>query len=143
MYVFVCMYMHECSVYTHEYIYINLYIYILYIDLHIYCIYIYTHTYIHIYMYVYIYTHIYSNLYISHPKIRSVIPWVNCQEAGVVHIHMTAKTLSCSNCIAGIEKQLYYLPQPQNNCTEKPTHIGNPVNCIEVQLGGVKPSWDC
>jgi hypothetical protein len=45
--------------------------------------------------------------------------------------------------LLGIEKWLYCLPQSQNNCIGKSALIGNLVNHIEVQLGGVKPSRDC
>ncbi len=40
------------------------------------------------------------------------------------------------------KKRLYHLPHSQNNCIEKPALIVNLVNCIEVQLGDLKPSWD-
>ncbi len=38
--------------------------------------------------------------------------------------------------------RLYHLPQSQNNWTKKHALIRNLVNCIDVQLGGVKPSWE-
>jgi hypothetical protein len=41
-----------------------------------------------------------------------------------------------------IKKLLYYLPQSQNNFMEKLGLIRNLVTHGEVQLRGVKPSWD-
>ncbi len=47
-----------------------------------------------------------------------------------------------ASIIEGNKKRLYRLSKSQNKCTEKPPLIGNLVTCSEVQLGGVKPSWD-
>jgi hypothetical protein len=45
-------------------------------------------------------------------------------------------------CIAGNrKKQLYRIPQSQNNCTKIHGLIRNSVTDCEVWLGGVRPSW--
>jgi hypothetical protein len=70
-------------------------------------------------------------------------------------IKISFNFLSSDNCFGGYFKQqecdlweIIVLPglektkidQSKNNCTEKPTLIGNLVNHIEFLLGGVKPS---